>query len=144
MRWIDVAFERGERVVHIGDVEVAALGDPRGEQVLVSDEVAAFVLYEIDCLRIVLGESLEVLVCHIGGTQAAHLRLGKELVENETKDVILVLARFDGRAHFIGGLPDLSCKLLLVHLVTLLTAIDLVKRLTSFVNPFHPTVLAAA
>ena len=47
--------------------------------------------------------------------QTSDFGLGKELVEDEAEDVILVFVGFDLRAHFVGRLPDLGGELLLIH-----------------------------
>ena len=52
MRRIDIAGERRKRITHIGNLEIVALLDPCGKQVVIGDEVAALTLHEFHNVRI--------------------------------------------------------------------------------------------
>ena len=122
MRRIDIAGERRKRITHIGNLEIVALLDPCGKQVVIGDEVAALTLHEFHNVRIILRELRQLLVSKITGFQAHQLGFGKELVEDEAKNVILVFVRLDLGTHLIGGFPNLRSELLLVHLSLLIAA----------------------
>ena len=81
---IDIAAEGGKRVAHVRYLEVAALGDPGGEEVVVGDEVAALALDELDRLLVVFHQVGQVLLGEVARLQAGNLGLGQELVEDES------------------------------------------------------------
>ena len=120
MRRIDIAGERRKRITHIGNLEIVALLDPCGKQVVIGDEVAALTLHEFHNVRIILRELRQLLVSKITGFQAHQLGFGKELIKDEAKNVILVFVRLDLGTHLIGGFPNLRSELLLVHLSLLI------------------------
>ena len=104
---VDVAAKGREGVANVRNLEVAALGDPGGEEVFVGDEVAALALDELDRLLVVLHEARQILFGEITRLQAGNFGLGKELIEDEAQDVVLVFVRLDFRAHLVGGFPYL-------------------------------------
>lgn len=140
---VDIAAEGGESVAYVRYLEVSALCHPGGEEVAVGDEVAALALDELDRLLVVFHQAGQVLLGEVARLQAGNLGLGKELVEDESQNVVLVLVSFDLGSHLVGGLPYLGGQLLLVHLV-FLASIDLVERFSVVAYPFGPAVLAAA
>lgn len=104
---IDVAAKGREGVANVRNLEVAAFGDPGGEEVLVGDEVATLALDKLDRFFVVFHEARQILLCEITCLQAGNLGLGQELVEDEAQDVILVFICLDFRAHLVGGFPYL-------------------------------------
>ena len=104
---VDVAAKGGEGVANVRNLEVAALGDPSGEEILVGDEVAALALDGLDRLLVIFHEARQILLGEITCLQAGDFGLGEELVEDETQDIILVFICLDFRAHLVGGLPYL-------------------------------------
>lgn len=69
----------------------------------------------IDPFRVFLCQRVEVIAGEpFGGCKSLQL-VAKVLIEDESKDVILVFVGFDLRAHLVSGFPDLGCELLLVH-----------------------------
>lgn len=104
---IDVAAKSIEGIANVRNLEVAALGDPGGEEVLVGDEVTAFALDELDRFLVVFHEARQILFGEITRLQAGDFGFGEELVENEAQDVILVFVCLDFRTHLVGGFPYL-------------------------------------
>ena len=72
-RWIDVAGERRKRITHVGNLEIVALFDPCGKQVVIGDEVAALILYAFHNVRIILRKQQQVILGEIGVLQAHQL-----------------------------------------------------------------------
>ena len=120
MRRIDIAGERRKRITHIGNLEIVALLDPRGEQVVIGDEITTFALHEFHNVWIILRELRKIVLSEVTGFQAHQLGFGKELIKDETKNVILVFVRLNLGTHLIGGFPNLRSELLLVHLSLLI------------------------
>ena len=104
---VDVAAKSRESVANVRNLEVAALGDPGGEEVFVGDKVAALALDELDRFLIVFHEARQILLGEITCLQAGDFGLGEKLVEDEAQDVILVFICLDFRAHLVGGFPYL-------------------------------------
>ena len=104
---VDVAAKGREGVANVRNLEVAAFGDPGGEEVVVGDEVAALALDELDRFFVVFHEARQILLGEITCLQAGDFGLGEELVEDEAQDVILVFICLDFRAHLVGGFPYL-------------------------------------
>lgn len=138
----DVATEGGKRVAHVRYIEVAALCHPGGEEVVVSDEIAALALDELNRLLVFFDKAGQILLGEVAHLQAGNLGLGQKLVEDKSQNVILVYVSLNLRAHLVGRLPYLGGQLLLVHLVFLIS-IDLVERFSVVAYPFGPAVLAA-
>lgn len=138
-----IAAKGGKRVAHVRYLEVAALCHPSGEEVVVSDKVAALALDELDRLLVVFHQAGQVLLGEVSRLQAGNLGLGQELVEDESQNVILVLVSLNLGSHLVGRLPYLGGQLLFIHLV-FLASIDLVERFPVVAYPFDPAVLAAA
>ena len=59
---VDVAAKGREGVAHVRYLEVAALSDPGGEEVVIGDEVAALALDEINRLLVVFHQAGQVLL----------------------------------------------------------------------------------
>ena len=119
-RRIDVAGERRKRITHVGNLEIVALFDPCGKQVVIGDEIATLILYAFHNVRIILRKLWQVILGEIVGLQAHQLVFRKEFIENEAKNVILVFVRLDLGTHLIGGFPNLRSELLLIHLSLLI------------------------
>lgn len=81
---VDVAAKSREGIANVRNLEVAAFGDPGGEEVLVGDEVAALALDELDRLLVVFYQVGQVLLGEVARLQAGNLGLGQELVEDES------------------------------------------------------------
>ena len=92
---VDIAAKGGKRVAHVRYLEVAALCHPSGEEVVVSDKVAALALDELDRLLVVFHQAGQVLLGEVAYLQAGNLGLGQELVEDESQNVVLVLVSLD-------------------------------------------------
>ena len=82
---------------------------------LVSDEVANVALDMFDGFRIFLGEITDILVCELLSLGKFDQFIGDVLVEDEAKDVVLVLIGFDLRPHLVGRFPNFGGKFLLIH-----------------------------
>lgn len=104
---VNVAAKGIEGVANVRNLEVAALGDPSGEEVLVGDEVAAFTLDELDRLLIAFHEAWQIFLSEITRLQAGDFGFGEKLVEDEAQDIVLVFVCLDFRAHLVGGFPYL-------------------------------------
>ena len=103
-------------------LEIVALLDPRGEQVVIGDEITTFALHEFHNVWIILRELRKIVLSEVTGFQAHQLGFGKELIKDETKNVILVFVRLNLGTHLIGGFPNLRSELLLIHLSLLIAA----------------------
>ena len=117
---IDIAGERRKRITHVGNLEIVALLDPRGEQVVIGDEITTFALHEFHNVWIILRELRKIVLSEVTGFQAHQLGFGKELIKDETKNVILVFVRLNLGTHLIGRFPNLRSELLLIHLSLLI------------------------
>lgn len=106
VRRVDVPAECGKRLGDIGCREIVALLDPCGEQILTGDEIAQVDAHMVGGLPIILAEAVQVLVLPVVAPQIFLLLVGKEFVEDETQDVVLVLVGLNFGAHPVGGLPD--------------------------------------
>ena len=73
---VDVAAKGIEGVANVRNLEVAALGDPGGEEVVVGDEVAALALDELDRLLVVFHQVGQVLLGEVARLQTGNLGLG--------------------------------------------------------------------
>ena len=109
------AAECRKRLVDLRYGEVVARGNPRGEKVLVVDEVAETALSIADGLPVLFGQLLHVGRRHALGEKELLLFLGQVLVEDEAEDEVLVLACIHLAAHAVGRFPDFRGELLLVH-----------------------------
>ena len=114
----DVAAEGAHRIAHLGNVEIAALCQPSGKQVIVADEVAEVFLDKLNQFAL-----FSQLTWEIGFFQA--LRddeffqfVGEEFVKDKAENIVFVFVGFDFGAHFVGGLPDFGGELLFVHVET--------------------------
>ncbi len=104
---VDIAAKGREGVANVRNLEVAALGDPGGEKVLVGDEVAALALDELDCFLVVFHKARQILFGEITRLQAGYFGFGEELVEDEAQDIVLVFVCLDFRTHLVGRFPYL-------------------------------------
>ena len=139
---IDVVAKGRKRVAHVRYIEVAALGDPGGKEVLVGDEVAALALNELDRLCVILHEAGQILLGEVARLQAGNLGLGEEFVEDESQNVVLIFVGLDLRAHFVGGLPYLGSQLLLVHLRPFASCVSIRRVPISVAKRFTPVGVA--
>ena len=112
---IDEPAESGKRIGDVGDVENLSHGQPRGEQILICDEVAHVVADVLHGVVVLFRERLDILLLKALLFQIAYFLVGEKFVKDKTKNIILVLIRFDFGTHFVCGFPYFICKLLFVH-----------------------------
>ena len=108
--------ERRQGIRHVAYGEIAALGEPRGKQVAVRDKIAVLAPNQIDDILIVLVDAVHIGIRDALAPQELQFLIGKELVENESQYVVLVLVRLDLRTHLVCRRPYLGRELLLVHI----------------------------
>ena len=127
---IDQAAEGRQGDDHMINIEVRAHVQPGIKQVFIADEVTdcfldAFHRLAVFSFRIALFRpcrivflveaKLHVFIVPVLADQVLDLTVRKELVENETEDIILVLVCFNLGTHLVGGFPDFRGQLLFVH-----------------------------
>ena len=95
VRGIDKAAESRKRIANVRHVEVTFQLEPSRKQVLVRDEIADVLLDILDDFFVIFGNGIQVSVGVTKTLKILDLFIRKELVEDETKDVILVFVRFN-------------------------------------------------
>lgn len=112
---VNQAAECGQRVADVGNVEIAFLIDPGGEEVRVGKEIAEIAFEMVNSFLVILGKAADIVVTEPLALCEAHQFVRKVFVEDESEDVVLVFVCLDLRAHLVGRFPDLGGELLFIH-----------------------------
>ena len=112
---VNEAAEGRQGIAHMGDIKIAFLIDPGGEEVRVGKEITEVALEMINGFLVILGKAAEIVVAEALVLREAHQFIRKVFVEDEPENVVLVFVCLDLRAHLVGRFPDFGGELLFIH-----------------------------